>query len=177
MQAFVLRGIDFFSQSACHIPDEESKDFAIRGESRESDTIPANIPPIAAECISDHGKAICADLGGECVTERDGYYIMSAVCVALGVAILLLYIRPTAKRLQSKPRLPIVLQLRCTDIQSAFDQPCRCDFGVYQYRNRIDGHKQSIRIWYIEGLAQLSGSSFCCIQTIGLRLEAVIMST
>jgi PAT family acetyl-CoA transporter-like MFS transporter 1 len=59
----------------------------------------------ATECTSDHGKAVCADLGGECVTERDGYYIMSAVCVALGVAILLMYIRPTAKRLQSKSGL------------------------------------------------------------------------
>ncbi|KAI5455406.1 hypothetical protein NCC49_000219 [Naganishia albida] len=86
-KAFVLRGIDFFSQSSCHIPDEYSKDFAIR----------------AAECTSDHGKAVCADLGGECVTDRDGYYMMSFLCIALGVAILLLYIRPTAKRLQSLP--------------------------------------------------------------------------
>ncbi|GHJ85998.1 hypothetical protein NliqN6_2400 [Naganishia liquefaciens] len=73
-RAFVLRGIDFFSQSACHIPDENSKDFAVR----------------AAECISDHGKAICADLGGECVTERDGYYIMSAVQKAANLAVKIL---------------------------------------------------------------------------------------
>lgn len=143
----------------------------------DNTTISADIPPIAAECISDHGKAICADLGGECVTERDGYYMMSAVCVALGLAILLLYIRPTAKRLQSKPQLPIALQLSFTDTQSIFYQPCRCDFGVYQYPNSIDNHKQSIRIWYMEGLAQLPGSSSCCIQSIALRLEAIVNLT
>ncbi|KAJ9123238.1 hypothetical protein QFC22_001434 [Naganishia vaughanmartiniae] len=49
---FVLKGIDYFSQSSCRIPDEDSDDFAIRG---------------------------------------------------LGIAILVWYIKPTAKRLQSLP--------------------------------------------------------------------------
>ena len=55
---------------------------------------------LAAECVSDHGKAACANLGGECVTERDGYYIVSAVCLALGVLSVIFFMIPTARKLQ-----------------------------------------------------------------------------
>ena len=54
----------------------------------------------AAECVSDHGKAMCTELGGACVTERDGYYIVSCICITLGASILLFYIWPAAKKLQ-----------------------------------------------------------------------------
>jgi hypothetical protein len=57
----------------------------------------------AAECVSDHGKAACAAVGGTCVTERDGYYAMSVICIALGVALLLAFVKPTSRRLQALP--------------------------------------------------------------------------
>ena len=52
------------------------------------------------ECVSEPGKKACAEMGGDCVTERDGYYYVSSLCVALGVVSLVFYIIPTARRLQ-----------------------------------------------------------------------------
>lgn len=52
------------------------------------------------ECVSDHGKAACADLGGVCRTERDGYYWVSTLCIAAGAFVLLSYVQPAARRLQ-----------------------------------------------------------------------------
>lgn len=43
-------------------------------------------------------------MNGKCVTEQDGYYYVSAICIALGVLTLVLYIIPTAKRLEGEPR-------------------------------------------------------------------------
>lgn len=56
----------------------------------------------ATECVSDHGKASCKDIDGICVTERDGFYIVSALCLAFGVIFLVTFIIPTARNLQSK---------------------------------------------------------------------------
>ena len=57
---------------------------------------------VAAECVSEHGKSQCADINGECVTERDGYYWVSGLCLMFGVAFLLGYIIPTVRRLQGE---------------------------------------------------------------------------
>ncbi|KAH8120631.1 acetyl-coenzyme A transporter 1-domain-containing protein [Phellopilus nigrolimitatus] len=83
---FVLKGVDFFTIATCKV------------EEGGSETILQ-----ATECVSDLGKAHCADIGGTCVTERDGYYIVSATCVLLGALILVLYAAPTARRLQALP--------------------------------------------------------------------------
>ena len=56
----------------------------------------------AAECVSDRGKELCADISGECVTEQDGYYYVSAICMIFGVLFLVGYIIPTARRLQGE---------------------------------------------------------------------------
>lgn len=55
---------------------------------------------VASECVSEHGKGQCTALGGECVTERDGYYIVSTICIVLGITIFLTFTRPTALALQ-----------------------------------------------------------------------------
>lgn len=55
---------------------------------------------LAAECVSDHGKAACTDLGGECVTGRDGFYIVSTICLALGFLSVIFHMIPTARKLQ-----------------------------------------------------------------------------
>jgi PAT family acetyl-CoA transporter-like MFS transporter 1 len=57
----------------------------------------------AAECVSEHGKEVCKELGGTCVTEQDGYYYVSAICLILGALSVLFYITPTAKRLEGLP--------------------------------------------------------------------------
>jgi hypothetical protein len=54
----------------------------------------------AVECVSEQGKAHCSDIGGTCITERDGYYITSALCVGLGIIALVTYVLPTARKLQ-----------------------------------------------------------------------------
>lgn len=54
------------------------------------------------ECVTEHGKNLCAQAGGECVMQRDGYYIMSAVCVTLGAGLLVVFILPMVKRLAGK---------------------------------------------------------------------------
>jgi hypothetical protein len=43
---------------------------------------------------------MCEKVGGHCVVTQDGYYIMSAACVALGAAVLVGFVLPTVRRLQ-----------------------------------------------------------------------------
>ena len=45
-------------------------------------------------------------MNGQCVTVQDGYYYVSAICIALGVLTFVVYIIPTAKRLEGEPRSP-----------------------------------------------------------------------
>jgi len=83
---FVLKGVDLFTIATCHVK-EAGTEFTVK----------------SAECVSEHGKSQCADISGECVTERDGYYWVSAICLTFGVAFLLGYVIPTARRLQALP--------------------------------------------------------------------------
>ncbi|KAG7090807.1 hypothetical protein E1B28_009891 [Marasmius oreades] len=83
---FILNGVDVFSVATCHLT-QSSLDIALE----------------ATECVSDHGKAVCQGLGGTCVTETDGYYMVSGFCLVFGVAFLMMYIIPTARKLQELP--------------------------------------------------------------------------
>ncbi|GAA5998892.1 uncharacterized protein JCM10292_005777 [Rhodotorula paludigena] len=83
---FVLKGIDAFSVAVCHVKDEN-----------------LDLVVASRECVSDHGKAACADLGGECLTERDGYYYVSALCILAGACVLVAFVQPVARRLQALP--------------------------------------------------------------------------
>lgn len=84
---FVLKGIDAFSVAVCHVKDEN-----------------LDLVVASRECVSDHGKAACAELGGTCLTERDGYYWVSTLCILAGVAILVYFVQPIARRLQTLPK-------------------------------------------------------------------------
>lgn len=57
------------------------------------------------ECVSDHGKAACAELGGICETTRDGFYITSTLCIIVGAVVLLFFVAPAGRRLQCKLEL------------------------------------------------------------------------
>ncbi|SGY33301.1 BQ5605_C002g01479 [Microbotryum silenes-dioicae] len=83
---FVLKGVDAFSTAVCEIKDT-SLDVVLASQ----------------ECVSDHGKAACADLGGICHTTRDGYYWVSSVCIIVGAFVLISFIQPASRRLQSLP--------------------------------------------------------------------------
>lgn len=45
---------------------------------------------------------MCKDINGVCITHRDGYYAMSALCMILGVILLVGFIIPKALKLQGK---------------------------------------------------------------------------
>ncbi|KAI0030249.1 MFS general substrate transporter [Vararia minispora EC-137] len=86
---FILKGIDYFTVAHCAAP--------------ASDAGATSLTQSATECVSDAGKAACKALGGTCATERDGYYIVNALCMAFAVVFLVTYIAPTARRLQALP--------------------------------------------------------------------------
>jgi len=69
---------------------------------------------IGTECVSDHGKKACKNIGGICHIETDGYYIVSGVCMALGMILLLAFIIPTARRLQGILHTLSLVLLRIT---------------------------------------------------------------
>lgn len=75
---FVLDAIDRFTDASCSL----AKSGAVQ------------------ECVSEAGKAICAAEGAPCVTQRDGYFVVSSALLVLGVAIIYGFIAPTAHRLQ-----------------------------------------------------------------------------
>ncbi|KAJ7242346.1 acetyl-coenzyme A transporter 1 [Mycena haematopus] len=79
---FVLRSVDVFTIATCQIADD-SEYF------------------VATECVSQAGKSLCAELEGQCLVIRDGYYIVSTFCMIFGVVFLIFYTVPTAWRLQS----------------------------------------------------------------------------
>ncbi|TBU26371.1 MFS general substrate transporter [Dichomitus squalens] len=81
---FVLKGVDYFSIATCKIDG-------------------ASLSVKAQECVSDHGRAACQKVGGECITEQDGYYIVSALCITFGVLSVLFFLIPTARKLQAVP--------------------------------------------------------------------------
>lgn len=83
---FVLKGVDLFSVATCQVTGN-GIELAVR----------------AAECVSEHGKDLCKEINGECITETDGYYIVSAICMLFGVLFLVAFIVPTARRLQALP--------------------------------------------------------------------------
>jgi len=83
---FVLKAVDFFSIATCEVSEAGS-----------------SLTVKAAECVSEQGKALCSDIGGTCITERDGYYITNALCLGLGIITLVAFILPTARKLQALP--------------------------------------------------------------------------
>lgn len=84
---FVLKAVDMFSVATCHVKQGTSE-LLIKAE----------------ECVSDHGKKACKDLGGTCVTEQDGYYTVSIVCIITGTLLFVLFILPVAKKLEALPK-------------------------------------------------------------------------
>lgn len=60
---------------------------------------------LATECVSDHGQLQCKEIGGTCVQETDGYYMVNAICLAFGIVFLVAFIIPTARKLQSTCQL------------------------------------------------------------------------
>ncbi|BFZ64539.1 hypothetical protein YB2330_005686 [Saitoella coloradoensis] len=81
---FILRGIDYFTVASCVV---------------------GGVPTaIAHSATSQLAKDECKELGGSVVVDRDGYYVMSSVCVALGALVFFGWTRPAVKRLERLPK-------------------------------------------------------------------------
>ncbi|KAK0455910.1 acetyl-coenzyme A transporter 1-domain-containing protein [Armillaria borealis] len=80
------QGVDLFSVATCKVTDAGTE-IAVR----------------ATECVSDYGKAMCNDINGECITDTDGYYVVSIICMTFGILFLFGFIIPTARKLQELP--------------------------------------------------------------------------
>ncbi|RHZ66980.1 hypothetical protein Glove_303g94 [Diversispora epigaea] len=76
---FVLEAVDYFTIAMCR--------------QNLNDPFP---------CVTELEKSLCNERGGKCVVERDGYYIASAACIAIGT-VFFMFILPQIKRLQSMP--------------------------------------------------------------------------
>ncbi|KAJ7164642.1 acetyl-coenzyme A transporter 1-domain-containing protein [Mycena crocata] len=87
---FVLKSVDMFTIATCQITDDST----YFGE-------------VATECVTKHGKSLCAELEGQCLVVRDGYYLVSTFCMIFGVVFLVLYTIPTAWRLQCKSSISL----------------------------------------------------------------------
>ncbi|KAH9935789.1 acetyl-coenzyme A transporter 1-domain-containing protein [Fomitopsis serialis] len=84
---FVLKGVDLFTYATCSV-------------SAPSSTLEPTTP---ASCVTKGEKAACTALGGTCDIQQDGYYVISAICLGVGIILLIFFMIPTARRLQSIP--------------------------------------------------------------------------
>lgn len=91
----ILRSVDMLTVATCSV--SSSTTTSLRSKLSLSSSASG-----LGECVTEHGKNLCAQAGGECVMQRDGYYIMSAVCVTLGAGLLVVFILPMVKRLAGK---------------------------------------------------------------------------
>ncbi|KAJ3016401.1 hypothetical protein HKX48_004042 [Thoreauomyces humboldtii] len=80
---FVLEAVDHFTHSHCEANTKDPSD-----------------PKwgVLAACSTDAQKAACKEIGGTCIVDRDGYYVVGTACVAVGLLTLLLYVRPMVSR-------------------------------------------------------------------------------
>ena len=79
---FILRAVDYLTVGAC--------------------STSGGFNPALGNCVTEESKKACSVAGGHCVITRDGYYIMSFICVGVGAVLLVKYILPTVKRLQGE---------------------------------------------------------------------------
>ena len=103
----IFSGVDSLTKATCHVKAESGADIMIK----------------AHECVSEHGKAACAELGGVCETERDGYFATSSICLLIGAILLITFIQPTARKLQGESALgEVYRRMRLMRINTALPQ-------------------------------------------------------
>lgn len=99
---FVLKAVDWFTVSRCAPLGSVAGGLGDLTQAA-SKLVGGSSSGFPTECTSDEGKAKCLAGGGECFIERDGYFITSALCIFTGIALFLLFILPTARRLEALP--------------------------------------------------------------------------
>ncbi|KAI9206634.1 acetyl-coenzyme A transporter 1-domain-containing protein [Polychytrium aggregatum] len=76
---FVLKAVDLFTDSTCSLNDPVTNE--------------------AIQCLDDHTRHLCKNIGGVCNTARDGYYYVGTACVVFGLAALVFWINPVIQHL------------------------------------------------------------------------------
>ncbi len=89
---FVLRLVDAFTSATC-LPGAAETTAGLKG--------PLVTEPFS--CAVQAEKERCINGGGVCELQRDGYYIVNILCVLVGTATFVLFIRPQVLRLQALP--------------------------------------------------------------------------
>ena len=90
---FILKLVDYLSVATCH-PSTSKEPFVAPGSSLVTSPF---------SCVLEADKKRCEAGGGTCDTVRDGYYITNVICVIIGIATFLTFIRPAVQRLQALP--------------------------------------------------------------------------
>ncbi|KZS90306.1 hypothetical protein SISNIDRAFT_551622 [Sistotremastrum niveocremeum HHB9708] len=80
---FVMRGMDFFTRATCHVTELG--------------------PSETSQIVSDFSKQKCTDVGGTYIIQHDGYYVVSAISMVLGLLIFVLFINGAVRKLQGLP--------------------------------------------------------------------------
>lgn len=91
---FVLRFVDELTSATCHPPTSVSDTAA---------NVKGQLITEAFSCAVQSDKERCINGGGACEVTRDGYYIVNIMCVLVGLATFLFYIRPKVLHLQGLP--------------------------------------------------------------------------
>ena len=96
------KAVDYFSIATCEV-SEAGSSLTVKGKPSIS-FLDRECRPFsqAAECVSEQGKSLCSEIGGTCMTERDGYFITTGLCLTLGVIALVTFIIPTARKLEGE---------------------------------------------------------------------------
>ena len=94
---FVLKMVDYLSQSMCSAPADVNVDLVHDLFGDANATLPLS------ECVSEAGRSRCSAIGGTCHIARDGYYWTNTICVAIGAVTLMAVIWPICQHLQKIP--------------------------------------------------------------------------
>ena len=95
---FVLQGIDKLTRAQCYIlPDN-----ALSGKKKVGSFMDRAEPMFSCDIESE--RRSCTGLGGRCVIEQDGYFVVGILCILIGTLLFVSFIRPTIQKLQSLPQ-------------------------------------------------------------------------
>jgi PAT family acetyl-CoA transporter-like MFS transporter 1 len=101
---FVLRGVDFFTQATCILPEKSELESTPPHTDSEAD--------IVRSCATEPEKLACIAAEGECHKYVDGYYIVNTLCVGIAFVMFMWYIRPRVTKLQGIPQLAWKIPLK-----------------------------------------------------------------
>ncbi|KAJ3278156.1 hypothetical protein HK104_002597 [Borealophlyctis nickersoniae] len=79
---FILKAVDFYTDSSCTVPHANGH---------------------RNTCGTEPDTVLCKSMGGTCEIRTDGYYIVGIGCVVVGLASLVLFIKPMIEKLEALP--------------------------------------------------------------------------